>query len=422
MAGETGTGVPAGDWIDDADGLRSVVEALRDEPAYAVDTEFHRERTYWPQLALVQVAWSEGLVLIDPLAVDLAPFAEVLEGPGIAVVHAADQDLEVLERGCGTIPGRLFDTQLAAGFLGFSSPSLSSLTDRLLGLPLAKGDRLTDWMQRPLTAGQRRYAAADVAHLLELHRVLSRRLEDCGRLEWAAQESEAMRQRARQPQDPDTAWWRIKDCRSLRGPARGVAQEVAAWRERRAAAIDKPPRLVLPDLALIGIAHRLPANVAALRDIRGLDGRFLRGDAGEEVVGAVARGRELPRDRLRLPASDELDRTLRPAVTLVSAWVAQLAQDLRIETALLATRADLLALLRGDPDARLSGGWRVGLVGDRIRQLVEGRAALSFRPGRGDLVLEARSGVELVIDIPVPEELEPTPAEELAPGAEQPDS
>jgi ribonuclease D len=402
-------GAPAGDWIDTDAGLAELVATLAGEPLYGIDTEFHRERSYWPQLALVQVGWPGGIALIDPLAVDLGPFREVLAGPGTCIMHAADQDLEVLERACGVLPTTLFDTQVAAGFLGFSSPSLSSLVERLLGLRLTKGDRLTDWMQRPLTAGQQRYAAADVAHLLDLHRELVRRLEDCDRLAWAEQECEALRVRPHTPQDPETAWWRVKDSRSLRGPSRGVAQEVGAWRERRAAALDKPPRMVLADLALLGVAHRAPGTMGELRDIRGLDGRYLKGDSGPEILAAIERGRDLDRKAIRVPPSDELDRNLRPAVTLVSAWVAQLSQDLRIDTAMLATRSDLLALLRGDEDARLATGWRAGLVGDRIRQLVDGRAALAFRPGRGDLVLEARSGQDLAVEVPVPDEIEPAP-------------
>ena len=400
------------EWIDSDAGLERLIDALRDEPLYGVDTEFHRERTYWPQLALVQVAWpGANIALVDPLAVDLGPFRTILEGPGTCIVHAADQDLEVMERACGVVPSTLFDTQVAAGFLGFSSPSLSSLTERLLGLRLAKGDRLTDWMQRPLTSGQKRYAAADVAHLLDLHAELIRRLDACDRRSWSEQECEALRVRPHTPQDPDTAWWRIKDSRSLRGAARGIAQEVGAWRERKGAAIDKPPRMVLADLALLGVAHRAPATMGELRDIRGLDGRYLKGDSGPEILEAVKRGAALDRGAIRVPPTDELDRNLRPAVTLVSAWVAQLAQELRIDTAVLATRSDLLALLRNDSDARLTRGWRAGLVGDRIQQLVDGRAALAFRPGKGDLVLEARSGEELAVDVPVPEEIAPSALE-----------
>ncbi len=135
--------------IDEPEALRRLVAELAGAERYGLDTEFHRERTYFPHLALLQVAWPGGIALVDPLAVDVAPLAEVLAGPGLAVLHAADQDLEVLERACGRVPSRLFDTQLAAGFIGFSSPSLSSLVERVLGRRLEKGDQLTDWTRRP---------------------------------------------------------------------------------------------------------------------------------------------------------------------------------------------------------------------------------------------------------------------------------
>ena len=150
-----------------------MVERLLGEPRYALDTEFHRERTYWPALALVQVAWAAGdggpagVALIDPLAVDVTALGEVLAGPGVMVAHAADQDLEILERACGRGPSRLFDTQIGAGFAGHSSSSLSSLLKAFLGLEVAKGDRLTDWRVRPLTSSQLDYAASDVDHLLD---------------------------------------------------------------------------------------------------------------------------------------------------------------------------------------------------------------------------------------------------------------
>ncbi|MDP9071005.1 MAG: HRDC domain-containing protein [Actinomycetota bacterium] len=376
-------------WIGEQHRLDAFVEELAGAEAYALDTEFHRERSYFPKLALVQLAWRGGAVLVDALAVDLRPLARVLDGPGLAVVHAAEQDLEVLQRACGTIPSRLFDTQLAAGLLGFSSPSLSSAVERLLGRRLVKGDRLTDWTRRPLTADQQAYASSDVEHLLELRTVIASRLEARGRLAWAEEECEALRSRARSPQDPETAWWRLKDARQLRGAARGVAQEVMAWRERRAAELDVPPRFVLPDLAVSSIAQRPPRNGRELSDVRGLDGRHLHGDTPGQVLAAVERGRDLPDAQLRRTPAEELDRGLRPAVALVSAWVAHLAAALDVDLALLATRADLQSFLRGDPGARLATGWRHELVGEPIRQLVDGRAAVALENAR--LVLEARS-------------------------------
>ena len=361
-----------------------------------MDTEFHRERTYHPHLDLVQIAWAGGLALVDPLAVDVAPLAEVLDGPGLGVLHAADQDLEILRTACGTVPSRLFDTQLAAGFLGMSSASLQSLVERLLGVRLRKGDRLADWTRRPLGPDQRAYAAADVEHLLALRDEIAGRLAARGRLVWAEEECELARVQQRGPAAPERAWWKQRDARSLRGRSMGVAQEVAAWRERRAMALDIPPRFVLADLALAAIAQRPPATADDLASVRGLDGRHAKGPIGEEILAAVRRGKALDPAQVQRPPVDDLDRSLRPAVALVSAWVVQLSADLEVDPALLATRADVQALLRGDEDARLASGWRQSLVGEPVRRLVDGEATLAFQGGR--LVLEPRGGTDVAVD------------------------
>ena len=211
------TAVPEVQLVQEGAQLEGVVRALRDEPLYGLDTEFQGERTYHPRLALVQIAWPGGLAIIDPMAVDVAPLAPVLAGPGTLIAHAGDQDLTILERACGVRPAHLFDTQIAAGFLGYGTPSLATLCERILGVRLAKGDRLTDWTRRPLTADQRAYAASDVEHLTPLHDELVGRLTEEGRLEWARDECEERRLRAHGRPDPATAWWRIKGSRQLRG-------------------------------------------------------------------------------------------------------------------------------------------------------------------------------------------------------------
>ena len=297
--------MPAPRYVDDPASLDAVVAelvALPEGASYALDTEFHRERTYWPRLALVQIGWDDEVALVDPLAVDVRPLASVLEAPLVCVAHAADQDLEVLDQACGVIPGRLFDTQVAAGFLGHASASLMNLLERFLSVKVPKGDRLTDWSRRPLTESQRSYAASDVAHLLALADALSQQLEDRGRLAWAEQECEGLLHRSRGPQDPDTAWWRLRESRSLRGPARGVAQAVAAWRERRAMALDIPPRFVLPDLSLLAIAHKPPRDINALSAVRGVESRHTKGRSGDELLSAIKTGVELQAPALRLPA------------------------------------------------------------------------------------------------------------------------
>jgi len=386
--------------VEDAGHLDEVVASLLDAPEYAVDTEFHRERTYFPTVALVQIKWGDEIALVDPLAVDLAPLAPVLAGPGLAVMHAASQDLEVLQRACGVVPSRLFDTQLAAGFLGFATPSLASLAERILGIELPKASRLTDWLRRPLGDDQQRYAAADVAHLLELTSRLRGELAAVGRLTWAEEECEELRSRGWGPPDPEDAWLRLKEGRALKGKARGVAREVAAWRERRAAETDQPVRHVLSDLAIVGIATNPPRTTEQLRRVRGIDDRFVRGQLGDQLLAAVERGRARPDDP-RPPRREEVDRDQRPAVALVSAWLSQLGRDLRIDPMLLATRADLGAFLTGDPNARLAMGWRRDLLGDPVRRLLAGEFALAF-DGNGGLELERRSGEPVTVDLAVP--------------------
>jgi len=340
-------------WIDQQDEFEALIATLSAQPRYAIDTEFHRERTYFPKLALMQVAWDDQIVLVDPLPLDLAPLRRLFSSPAIAVFHAAQQDHDVLTHVCGAVPDRMFDTQLAAGFTGYSTPSLLSLLQAELGVVASKGDRLTDWLRRPLTDDQRVYAAGDVAHLIEMHDRLIAKLTSLGRLDWAIDACEELRVRPTGAIDPEQAWLRLKDVRVLKSRSRGVAQAVAAWRERRAAAADVPVRQVLPDLAILGISQKHPKTPAELGPSRGVD---------------------------------DLDRALRPAVTLVSAWVSEVARAERVDTALLATRSDIVSLLRGDAGARLSEGWRAHLLGDGIRQLVEGSAGLTF-DGKGGLRL-----------------------------------
>ncbi len=358
---------------------------------YALDTEFHRERTYYPHVALVQLAWDGGLALIDPLAVDLSPMAELLDGPGLCVIHAAVQDLEVLDLVCGTVPAQMLDTQIAAGFAGVATGSLLTLLDTFLGVTIAKGDRLTDWLQRPLTSDQLTYAAGDVLHLLELADTITAQLEESGRLQWAYEESALVRDRPRNKRPPEEAIKRIKEARSLKGRTYQIACEIAAWRERRAATIDIPVRQVLPDIAVVAVAQQTPSSVEGLKKIRGLDSRHLRKGADQELLKAVQRGMKSERKPSSSTRKPELSRELRPVVTLVTSWISQLARDQKLDPALLATRADVETLLRKE-EGRLSRGWRAELVGEPIQALVSGKASLAFE-GHGQLILETRSNI-----------------------------
>ena len=367
-------------WITDEAALDDLVAEVSEESRFGLDTEFHGERSYWPRLALIQIAWSNGIALVDPLAVDAARLAPLLEGPRVLVAHAAEQDLAILTRLCGHGPARLFDTQVAAGFVGLGSPSLVALVERMLGARLGKGDRLTDWTRRPLTAEQMIYAAADVEYLLALQDTLVERLEAIGRLEWALDECEDRRQRVRTRPEPELAWWRIKGARQLRGRSRGVAQEVAAWRERTAENLDVPPRYVLSELALAGIVQRPPHSREELSGIRGVDTRSTKDGTADAILAAVKTGLTLESSAVHLPEPDRIDRSLAPAVTVLGAWLTQRANELDLDPAVLATRADLSQMLQGNP-SRLANGWRTAMVGEPLRRLLSGRAVLALADG-----------------------------------------
>ncbi len=382
-------------WIDTDEAFERLVETLCAQPVYGFDTEFHRERSYFPHLALVQLSWEEGIAVVDPLAVDMAPLSRLLEGPSLAICHAADQDLEVLNHVCQSVPRRLFDTQIAAAFCGLGFASLAKLVGSVVGAQLPKGDRLTDWTRRPLDAGQIAYAASDVVYLLEITEELRRRAGEAGTLEWIEEECERLRTKPVGPPEPETAWWRIKGSRGFRGNVRGVAQEVAAWRERTAARRDIPPRFVLSELALSSIVQRAPKTHEDLGRVRGLDGRALKSGLDREILAAVERGRALATDELRLPARGEPPlEDLGATVGLGQAFIAQIAARRGIEASLLGSRADIHSLAAGRTSGRLASGWRYEIAGRPLEGLLAGRAALTGDGQGGVRVVALPEGVE----------------------------
>lgn len=375
--------------VTDAAALEALIDEIAGQDAYAFDTEFHLERTYYAQLALIQLGWAGQVALVDPLAVDPGPLGRLFAGPGVAVGHAADQDLDVLDAAVGVVPTTVFDTQIAAGFLGMSSPSLSRLVEQVLGVNLPKADRLSDWIKRPLSERQITYAANDVAYLLEVRAVMSAQLAERGRLQWAEEECAEVLSTRRRPTVPEEAWWRMGDIRNLRGKSRGVAQEVAAWRERKAAATDRPRRTILSDLALLAIAQRPPRDRSELQSMRGVDGRHLAKGGADEILAAVRRGQNLASAEIRLPPEGGDVAAPAVAVAVAAGLVRQIADDLEFDPGLLATRADITRMLRGMP-GRLDHGWRRDLAGEPIARLASGQVAAAFAED-GSLVLEERS-------------------------------
>jgi ribonuclease D len=371
------------------DHLDELCDEVASETVYGFDTEFHTERTYYPQLALIQLSWQDKVALIDPLAVDPSPLARVFSGSGTAVAHAAEQDLQVLMTACGAVPATVFDTQIVAGFLGLSTPSLARLIDQILGVSLPKADRLSDWIHRPISERQIAYAANDVAYLIALHAELTRMLGESGRLDWALNECAQVHGTRRPHRVPEESWWKMGDTRSMSARTRAVAQEVAAWRERKAAAADRPRRSVLSDLALLTIAQRPPRTAEDLRHLRGVDGRHLAQGGGAEILDAVRRGLALPAGELRLPPEGTDALVPAAALAVCTGLVRQIADNLNFDQGLLATRADITQRLSGEP-GRLDVGWRRTMVGDPLGRLMSGEVAAAMQSD-GTLVLEERS-------------------------------
>jgi ribonuclease D len=372
-------------WIDDDAALDALIDQAVSSDRYALDTEFHREKTYYPKLALLQIRVGGTTALVDPLAVNTALLVRLFSADTLCIIHAAQQDLEVLQHASGAVPMRIFDTQLSSGFIGMSTPSLASLVQNELKISLPKGDRLTDWLRRPLTADQQKYAASDVDYLFALHDSIMARLTELGRATWAAEACEELRTRPNGPLDPSEAWLRIKEVRTLKPASRGVAQSVAEWRERKAMQHDMPPRRVLSDIALLGIAHAMPHSIGELSSIRGIESRQIGGQVGQEIVDAVAAGRD---NEVKLPHSehDDIDKEFRPAMSLIAAWIGELAREHHVDATLLGTRQDIMDLLRTSKASRLSTGWRAEIVGRDIDRILSGDAGLSF-DGRGRLRL-----------------------------------
>ncbi|MGB8329034.1 MAG: HRDC domain-containing protein [Polyangiales bacterium] len=372
------------DWIADQARFEALADELSQTSAYALDTEFHRERTYVPELALVQLATRDRIALVDPLAVDVRALSRAFRSDAVCVMHAGAQDLEILELVSGAVPRRMFDTQLAALFCGYRTSSLGKLVEGFLGIQLDKSAQLSDWTRRPLPEADLRYAASDVAHLLDLRDALMERLDDRDRLGWAEEEIERLRSKDRSAPEPETLWWKLRGKTKLSGKARGVAQELAAWRERVAREQNRPARTVLSDMSLLALAQRPARSAEQLKTIRNLDLRRFKHT--DQLLAAIRQGAQLQKEQVRLPpARPENLPSVDGVIALCLAWLAQRAGDENLDMSVLGTRDDVTNLVLGQ-SSRLSDGWRHCLVGAELRSIIDGSAAILVRGTRLQLL------------------------------------
>lgn len=380
--------------ITDRAALEAFCRGLAGAPYVTVDTEFMRDKTYWPQLCLVQLAGPAGAAAVDPLAqgMDLAPLHALMADPAILkVFHAARQDIEIFYNATGKVPAPIFDTQVAAMVCGFGeSASYETLAARLAGAHIDKTSRFTDWARRPLTERQLKYAIADVAHLRPVYETLAAQLDRSRRHGWLDEEMAVLTNPATYRLDPADAWKRFK-VRSNNRRMLALVRELAAWRETAAQQRNLPRSRIIRDEALLEIAAHAPADTDELARTRGLGKGFAEGRLGGDVLAVVARIATMPEADYPQPAPRrELPQGVGPLVELLRVLLKLRCEENHVATKLVADSEDL-ELIAADDQApvRALQGWRAELFGKDALDLKHGRLALTAAGKRIKLVRTA---------------------------------
>ena len=372
-------------FIDQGEDLEQLCDEIRDSEWIALDTEFIREKTYYPRLCLIQVCNGDVAACIDPLALpDLGPFIDILyDGRILKVLHAARQDLEIFLHDYRRIPLPVFDTQPAAALLGHGDQiGYANLVKQLLQVTLPKDQSRTDWSRRPLDASQLRYALDDVIYLGEVYLHMRGHLFDRERLQWLAADFAPLADPQTYYPDPASMWQRVKGRQVLRGRGLAVLQELAAWREVAARERDLPRKWILKDEVMVELGRRMPQDLNGLSKIRGLEPGQIRRE-GEALLGLIERGAQCPReqwptDQVRgkpLAASQEA------MVDLLSAALRLIADEHQLSPMAIASRKDLEKLVRGDADCALNTGWRSSVAGRRLAAVMQGAQTLVVEDG-----------------------------------------
>jgi ribonuclease D len=377
--------------ITDTDTLAALCQRLTREEFVTVDTEFMRERTYYPELCVVQLAGETEVAVVDTVSdrLDLAPLGELLANPAVTkVFHAARQDVEIFVQRFGAVPAPLFDTQVAAMVAGFGDQvGYDSLVSGLTGGSIDKAHRFSDWAARPLSPAQIEYAAADVTWLRMVYRRLRARLEQEGRLAWVAEEMAILTSPATYRADPETAWERLK----LRGNNRrflALVRALAAWREAEAQRINIPRQRLLKDETLMEIAAIAPADPEALSRARGISRGFAEGRTGASLLDAIASSRALPETSLPpIPKQRDVARPSAALVQLLKVLLTARCEENQVAPKLIASSDDIDRIAsEDDPDVPALHGWRRIVFGDDAIALREGRVALGVDGKRIQLI------------------------------------
>ncbi len=371
-------------FVDTPDQLKQLCERLQSSSWLALDTEFIRERTYYPHFCLLQVSNGKEAVCIDPISLsDLSPLTRLLFDKRIVkVFHAGRQDLEIFYQLWQRLPAPLFDTQIAASLLGQGEQiGYGGLVQKVLGIELEKGASRTDWSQRPLEQEQIRYALDDVIHLGELYLQQRSALEKMDRLQWLEDDFNRLADPATYQIIPEHCWQRVKGRQHLKGVQMAVLQHLAAWREERAIKRDKPRKWIVKDEILLEMARRMPSDKKQMLKLRGVEERLVERH-GDDLLQLIKQARATPQaqwpveKRAKRPGPEQ-----EALIDLLMCGLRIQAQQQNITPAIIAGRKELDRLANGERDIPLLTGWRKGVAGDALLGVVEGRSQIVVTAG-----------------------------------------
>ena len=374
--------------IASQDELGAFCEALSGSDFICVDTEFHRETTFWPCLCLIQASAPGVEGVIDPLAedLDIGPFLQLIAQENrVKVFHAARQDMEIFNRLIGHPPGPVFDTQIAAMALGLGdSISYDNLVQRVLSRHIDKSSQFTDWMRRPLSEKQLAYALGDVTHLRDVFGWMREELDKLGRFDWVRAEMADLEDPALYDNDPANAWQRLKLRRNKPDYAAVIAA-VAGWREEKAQALDRPRRRILKDDAIYEIAEQRPTSEKAFERLRAVPNGFIRSRQADGLIEAVKSALDDPESLAPdLPRHRQNAQTPPGAPEMLKVLLKHVSEEANVVPRLIANAADIERIARGESDEDIAAmtGWRRELFGDKALRLLSGKLALSFEDGQ----------------------------------------
>ncbi|MEN8260476.1 MAG: ribonuclease D [Pseudomonadota bacterium] len=371
-------------YVDTAKKLEQLCQRLESCSWLALDTEFLREKTYYPKFCLLQIAVPGTVACIDPLALEsLGPLFDLLYNPGITkVFHAGRQDMEIFYNLRGTLPAPVFDTQIAAPLLGLpEQPGYGALVSELLKTNLSKAHTRTDWCHRPLSEAQLRYAADDVIYLGRIYQAMKKQLDALERTQWLEEDFNNLANPEMYKNAPEEAWRKVRGANKLSGVQLAILQALAQWREQTAQTQDRPRNWLLKDESLFDLARLKPETPDELEKIRGLNDRTLKRFGAQicKLIGKAKHERPIsPGEKDRPPRkSPEQEAVL----DLLNAVVRLRAVRNAINPAVLASRKDLEMLLLKKPESKLFHGWRYSMVGKELESILQGKRILALHDG-----------------------------------------